>query len=98
MTRVRDRFPRIPCLVPFCSCGATCYPPGYEIICPKHYRLVDRALKAARRRARAELRRRGEWEPGADGGPLTARARRLENRFWNKMKRQAITRAAGAPI
>lgn len=52
MTRVRNRFPRIPCVVPFCRCGATCYPPGYEIICPKHYRLVDRGLKALRRKAR----------------------------------------------
>ena len=52
MTRVSNRYPRIPCIVPYCGCGATCYPPGYEIICSKHYRLVDRALKTLRRRAR----------------------------------------------
>jgi hypothetical protein len=52
VSRVRNRYPRIPCVVPHCRCGATCYPPGFEIICPKHYRLVDRSLKALRRRAR----------------------------------------------
>lgn len=34
----------------------TCYPPGYAIICPKHYRLVDPRLKALRRRARRQGR------------------------------------------
>ena len=55
MTRVRGRYERIPCLVPGCGCGATCYPPGNEIICVKHYRLVDKCLK----RRRALFRRRG---------------------------------------
>ena len=52
------RYPRIPCVVPYCTCGATCYPPGYEIVCPKHYRLVDRCLKALRRTARRRGRER----------------------------------------
>jgi hypothetical protein len=45
--------------VPFCGCGATCYAPfdGLEIICPKHYRLVDRGLKRLRRQAT----RAGKW-------------------------------------
>lgn len=90
MTRVHGRYPRIPCVVPFCGCGATCYPPGHEIICPKHYRMVDRALKAKRRRVRALLRKAGAAE--------TTRAHRLDNWLWAKIVNQAITRAAGAPI
>lgn len=90
MTRVHGRYPRIPCVVPFCGCGATCYPPGHEIICPKHYRLVDRDLKAKRRRVRALLKARRAAE--------TDRARRLESWLWAKIVNQAITRAAGAPI
>lgn len=91
MTRVRNRYPRIPCLVPFCGCGATCYPPDEtgEIICPKHYRLVDRSLKARRRRVRAAFKRRGElWSD---------RHWRMEHKLWNRIREQAITRAAGAP-
>jgi hypothetical protein len=49
--------------VPGCGCGATCYPPepGLEIICPKHYRLVDRALKRLRRRANRMGKHRLVW-------------------------------------
>jgi len=90
MTRVHGRYPRIPCVVPFCGCGATCYPTGHEIICPKHYRMVDRALKAKRRRVRALIRKAGAVD--------TTRARRLDNWLWAKIVNQAITRAAGAPI
>lgn len=79
MTRVRNRYPRVPCLVPGCGCGATCYPPepGLEIICPKHYRLVDRALKALRRKSNRYGRGR------------------LTDLCWRKMRRQAIERAMG---
>lgn len=87
MARQRNRYPRIPCVVPFCGCGATCYPPGNEIICPKHYRLVDASLKAARRRARHLLKKRGQLN--------TERAWRLDAAFWRKMKAQAIKRAGG---
>lgn len=90
MTRVRNRYPRIPCVVPFCGCGATCYPPGHEIICPKHYRLVDAGLKARRRRVRALLKRAGRQD--------SAIARRLEQKLWARMVDQAVTRAAGAPL
>ena len=90
MSKVHGRYPRIPCVVPFCGCGATCYPPGHEIICPKHYRSVDRALKAKRRRIKALLKKRGEWH--------TERAHRLDGMLWSKIVRQAITRAAGSPI
>lgn len=90
MTRVHGRYPRIPCVVPFCRCGATCYPPGHEILCPKHYRLVDQSLKAKRRAVRRMLKARGQQD--------TERAHRLEVRLWARMKHQAITRAAGAPL
>lgn len=90
------RHPRIPCVVPFCRCGATSYPPGYEIICPKHYRLVDAGLKAARRRAKRLLVKRGEWIGGAEDRPVTERAARIMGRFWARMVRQAVERSAGA--
>jgi len=81
------RYPRIACVVPFCRCGATSYPPGYEIICPKHYRLVDAALKARRRKVKAALKRRGLLD--------TEREHRLDGLLWERMKRQAIERATG---
>lgn len=87
MTRVRNRYPRIPCLVPGCGCGATCYPPGCEIICPKHYRIVDRWLKARRRRLRAAYKRRGEYE--------SLRSETALGHCWRQMRRQAIERGAG---
>lgn len=78
MARVAGRYPRIPCLVPFCGCGATCYPPhnGQEIICPKHYRLVDRRLKRLKRIAV----RRGKWT--------------LAAMTWARIRAQAIERAS----
>lgn len=84
------RHPRIPCVVPFCGCGSTSYPPGHEIICAKHYRLVDPALRAKRRRVRHLLRKARATD--------SPRARRLDNWLWAKIVNQAITRAAGAPI
>ncbi len=97
MTRTRNRYPRIPCIVPFCGCGATCYAPheAAEIICPKHYRLVDRALKAKRRRLRAIYKRLGST-PRPRGRPNWRwRAARMEAHLWAKMKAQAIERATG---
>lgn len=92
MARVRNRYPRVPCVVPFCGCGATCYPPepGLQIICPKHYRLVDRALKARRRRVRRELAKRGLSN--------TERAWRLERWLWRRMVIQAVSRAGAMGI
>lgn len=87
MSRISGRYPRIPCIVPFCGCGATCYPPGNEIICPKHYRMVDRALKARRRKVRALLRKRGQQD--------TPRARHLDNVIWARMVKQATERSLG---
>lgn len=89
MARVHGRFPRIPCVVPFCGCGATCYEPGCQILCPKHYRLVDKALKARRRQLRTAYRKRGLGD--------SARARWAEGVLWRRMVEQAITRAGGAP-
>lgn len=79
MARVRNRYPRVPCVVPFCNCGATCYAPfpGLQIICPKHYRLVDRNLKRLRRLANRRGKERLAWM------------------LWRKTVRQAIERATG---
>ncbi len=79
MAGVANRYPRIPCLVPFCGCGATCYAPadGQEIICPKHYRPVDRRLKRLKRIAV----RKGKWT--------------LASMLWARIRAQAIERAAG---
>jgi len=78
VTRVANRYPRVACLVPFCRCGATCYPPepGLQIICPKHYRLVDRSLKALRRKAR----KAGRF--------------RLASMLWRRIASQAVERGA----
>jgi hypothetical protein len=84
--RVRGRFPRIPCVVPGCSCGATCYPDASEIICPKHYRPVDRRLKALRRRVKYLARRRGFDRDHAWC---------IDDWLWARVRRQAIGRAAG---
>ena len=72
-------------IVPGCRCGATCYPPGCEIICPKHYRLVDRRLKALRRRCRRLAIKRRAPDQVA----------RIEGYLWSKMVRQAFERSAG---
>ncbi|HWF01596.1 MAG TPA: hypothetical protein VG248_17470 [Caulobacteraceae bacterium] len=47
----RPSYPRIPCSIPFCRRGTTIYEPGYEIICGKHWRLADRALRRLHSRA-----------------------------------------------
>lgn len=54
--------PRIACCVPFCRRGSRKFPPGTEIICGKHWRLVDRALKRFRTRA---LKRLGQLHEAA---------------------------------
>lgn len=79
------RHPRLACAVPFCRCGSTKFPPGWEFLCAKHWRLVERDLKRLRTLAR---RRRGD----------SRRYWRLEGLIWRRMKRQAITRAAGSPL
>lgn len=88
MARVHGRYPRIACVVPFCGCGATCYPSG-EIICPKHYRLVDKALKARRRRVRALFKKRNLlW---------SSRHQRVDSILWGRIVAQAILRAGSCP-
>lgn len=76
-----ERYPRLPCAVPYCRRGSTRFPPGWEFLCGIHWRLVDKALK----RLRTKARRKREG----------ARYNRLEALIWRKMKRQAIERAAG---
>lgn len=79
-------FPRIACCVPFCGRGSTRWPPGTEIICSRHYVLVDRELRARRRRYRAAFRRNGQEH--------TENADRVDALLWRWIKSQAIERAA----
>lgn len=92
MTKIR--YPRIGCCIPFCRCGSTYYASG-EYMCPKHYRLVDKALKAKRRHLRAiyKRRRRGPRAPGRFSWRY--RAWKMEVHLWEKMKRQATHRSLG---
>ncbi len=96
----RPRYARVACCVPFCRRGSTRWPPPYELLCGDHYRLADKSLRRARMSVRRRLVKLGEWEVGSDGSnghAVSARARRLDELFWAKIKRQAITRAGGAP-
>lgn len=88
------RHPRINCCIPFCKCGSTYYPDG-EYMCPKHYRLVDKKLKAKRRRLRAMYKRlaRGPRAPGRFNWRY--RAWKMEAHIWSQMKRQATHRYLG---
>lgn len=97
MVSTRTRHPRVACCVPFCGRGSTRWPLPYELLCGRHYRLADLSVRRARTNAKRRLVKLGEWEAGPDGGPISDRARRLDDLFWGKIKRQAITRAAGAP-
>jgi hypothetical protein len=88
------RFGRIACCVPGCGRGSTRLPGG-EFLCQDHYGLTDRALRRLRTRARARLRRLGEWSSGEISAPTSERAARVDGRFWDRLKRQAIERALG---
>jgi hypothetical protein len=77
--------PRIACCVPFCGRGSRRWPSG-EIICGKHYALVDRALKRQRAKYRAHFRRHGAED--------TENAERVDALMWRWIKEQAIERAA----
>lgn len=54
----RLRYPRSSCCVPFCRRTTAAFPPGHEWVCGEHWRLVDRALKALRRKFRLRYERR----------------------------------------
>lgn len=79
---------RIPCEVPFCRRTASVknFPePGTRIICGKHFRLGDARLLRIYRKARRRVRR----DPNDDA------AVRIAGRMWDKIREQAIERAAG---
>ena len=81
---------RIPCCVPFCRRTASRAKIGdhTEIICGKHYRLASATL----RRRLTKIRRRYRYilPPGE-----LARLHELDLRLWDRIKAQAIERAAG---
>lgn len=82
---------RIPCCIPFCKrTGSRAkFPNCSEFMCGKHYQLGSRTL----RRRRAKLRRRMLRTRGdtRDAQRLSA----LDWRLWDRIKAQAIERAAG---
>lgn len=84
------------CCVLFCGRTYKCTAdeladPNYEVICGKHYRLADTAIRARRRKVARLMRkaqrldREGVWRHLA----------RTDNRLWETVKRQANERAAG---
>ena len=84
---------RIPCCVPFCRRTASREKMGNcdEIICGKHYRLASATL---RRRLSRLRRQRARYREGIDDDKKW-RSIRLDWQLWDRIKRQAIERAAG---
>lgn len=87
---------RIVCCVPHCRRSTARFESG-EIICEKHYRLVDRKLK--KRRARVRARDKRNHQPGRIITALIKlrilRAAQTDAMIWERMKKQAIERAMG---
>jgi hypothetical protein len=87
---------RICCCVPGCKRSTARFESG-EIICAKHYRLVDKKLKKLRARIRARDRR--NHQPGRIITALIAlrilRAEQTDAMIWERIKKQAIERAMG---
>lgn len=84
---------RIPCCVPFCrrtACRLK-FADAQEIICGRHYRLASPVL---RRRLSKLRRRRDRYRDGVDDAKIE-RSHALDWRLWDRIKAQAIERAAG---
>lgn len=80
----KDMRGRQRCCVP--GCGRTYKDEGHsEIICGKHWRMADAALRQLLARVRRRARHRG-W---------TSSRVRLDNRIWERARDQAIGRAMG---
>ena len=106
-----DKPDRIPCAVPFCNRTAERREtdgPRTEFLCGPHYQLSDKELRRLGRlaltRANHELNALHETEQRvADGSieDLRPQARRVlrffrrSNRFFQRIKKQSIERAAG---
>lgn len=93
---------RIPCIVPFCRCTAPAdkHPYDTEIICQKHWRMVPAETKARYR----QVKRRANkiWRLINDprkvrkpGGAIAYRSKDDIRKCWERIKREAIERAAG---
>lgn len=82
---------RLQCIVPFCrrTARADHFPPGYTIICQKHWRLVPQPLKREHRR----------WERMArkaiSRGLCTPRIHTRAFSAWSACKAAAIEAAMG---
>lgn len=75
---------RVPCCVPFCRRTIVNKNGWSEWLCPDHWRLVSRKIKALR----AKVRHEKKFNRHAHGFDLDAW-------LWREAKRQAIERAAG---
>lgn len=78
---------RTPCCVPFCGRTAPASNGWSEYLCGVHYRLADASLRQRRRFIRARWRKASGWR--------AERFLRMDERLWERAKRQAIERAAG---
>lgn len=76
--------PRLACCVPFCQRTIANKEGWTEWLCPDHWRLVNRKIKALRARVRRKIRL-NRYNHGRD----------LDAWLWREAKRQAIERAAG---
>lgn len=77
---------RIPCEVPFCgrTAKASEFPEGTRIVCGKHWRLGDARPRRLYSAASRKLKKTGD-----------ERYRDLKHRAWERVRKQAIERAAG---
>lgn len=71
------------CDVPGCRRWTRRYAPGDGYLCPDHWKLVDRKLKAFRR---------ARWKKIGD---RPDRRNRFSRAIWRRMVRQAVERWAG---
>lgn len=88
---------RLLCCVPFCRRTRADDGDFVEWMCGDHYRLVDRRLKTLRSRIRRrceKIVRGADYRRGWVHLRVT-RAHHTDNLLWDRMKRQAIERAAG---
>ena len=82
---------RIPCCVPFCgrTLSRKRFPWAHEVICGPHYRGASKILRLRHARLRRKLNRLTTLDKAY--GRLVD----LDWRLWERIKRQAIERAAG---
>lgn len=83
---------RIPCIVPFCrrTAASEKFPDSTEIICYKHFRLIDKRI---RKRHSWIQRWQDRHDPETYRNPV--KVCNLAIKIWEQCKVQAIERAGG---